>query len=329
MPKKKKKIYLLLAGGTTFSDKDGNIWSVQNRDDIKNWLAQMPELNILADLEPVFISGENELLAVDTWQKIALEIDKYFLEADGFVIVSKIDQLINTALAVNFLLQNYKKSLVFTASQISGSSFIDKKEIINSLKLKHGGLGLRTNLINAVQIADQPMPGAAIVFGSRVIPAVKAVEDFSDKLNIFRSIDNTYWGKVDFGINLKSGLSYSRQDTKIFSNISANILIVDDIPGLSWSFDGVIKNYQGLFIKINPYQGLDEAKKKQIVAWGMPTVCYNYLTAQKVDNAVSISDCTFNTALIKFMWYLANAKKLGKYEDVMKQNIINGFNHSK
>lgn len=326
MAKKNKKIYLLLAGGTTFSDKDGNIWSVQNRDDIKNWLTQMPELNILADLEPVFVSGENELLAVDTWQKIAVEIDKYFLEADGFVIVSKIDQLINTALAVNFLLQNYKKSLVFTASQISGSSFIDKREIINSLKSKHGGLGLRTNLINALQIADQPMPGAAIVFGSRVIPVAKATEDFSAETNIFKSIDNTYWGKVDFGINLKSGLSYSRQDTKIFSNISANILIVEDIPGLPWLFDNNIKNYQGLFIKINPYQDLEEAKKKQVESWGMPTVCYNYLATPKIDATISISGCTFNAALIKFMWYLANAKKLGNYEDVMKQNIINEFN---
>jgi len=329
MAKKKRKIYLLLAGGTSLTDKDGHIWAVKNRDDISSWLAQMPELSILADLEPIFVSGEDEILTSKTWEKLAKEIDQRFLSADGFVIVSKIDQLINTALAVNFLLQNYKKSLIFTASQISGSSFIDKKEVIGRLKSKQGGLGLRANLINALQIADQPLPGVAIVFGSRVMSALKAIEDFSDEINIFKSIDNSYWGKVDFGINLKTGLIYSRPATKIFSNISSDVLVIDDVPGVDWSLDNDIVNYQGIFIRTNPYQDLEVAKQKKILKWKIPALCYNYLSVPKADGAISVSGCTYNAALIKFRWYLANAKDLGAYEETMKQNIIGEFSSGK
>ena len=44
MAKKKKKIFLLLAGGTCLTDKEGRIFSVQSAQDIGHWLKQMPEL---------------------------------------------------------------------------------------------------------------------------------------------------------------------------------------------------------------------------------------------------------------------------------------------
>ena len=131
--------------------------------------------------------------------------------------------------------------------------------------------------------------------------------------------------KVDFGINLKSSLAYSKKDTKIFTDILANVLIMEDIPGLAWQMDNDIKNYQGLIIKVSPYQNLETAKQKQILKWKIPTLCHNYSFVPKIDGAISISGCTFNSALIKFMWYLSNAKKLGSFEDSMKQSIIGEF----
>lgn len=306
-------------------DKEGNVWAVKNRSDISSWLDQMPELKILADLEPIFISGEDELVSAKTWENIALEIDKAFLEADGFVVISKIGQLINTALAVNFLLQNYKKSIIFTSSQISGSGFLDKKEIIGRLKAKYGGLGLRANLINALQIADQPLPSTAIVFGSRVISAAKTMEDFSDEVNVFKSADNSYWGKVDFGINLKAGLKYCPRDTEIFRKLTAKVLVIEDILGVDWLWDKDIKNYQGILVKTNPYQSLEKSKQQKIQKWKLPTVCHNYLFSPQINGAISLSGCTRNAALLKLMWYLANAKELGSFEDVMKQNLIGEF----
>ena len=320
MAKNNKKIFLILAGGTGILNERGYLLSVQSKDDIEDWLAQMPELNILADIEPIFVSGEDDILGSDIWHKIVAVISDKATEADGFVVVSKIDQLINTSLALTFTLQNLKQTIVLTSSQVSGTSFIDKKEIIGGLKNKYGGLGLRSNIINAIQIAGQPLPFPAIIFGTRLIPATKAIMDLSNNTNIFSR------GKVDFGINVKSNLSYSKQKTKIYTDRLADILILEDIPGVPWSFDKkALATYRGIFITINPYQPLEKSKQEQIAKWKLPTILYNYQLTSPVKGAVNISHCTKNTAIIKAMWALSSKVKDNKFEDLMARNILGEF----
>jgi L-asparaginase/Glu-tRNA(Gln) amidotransferase subunit D len=326
MVKKNKKIFLILAGGTCILNEQGHILSVQSVDDINDWLEHMPELKILADIEPIFVSGEDELLNADTWQKIVAIISKKEKEAAGFVVVSKIDHLVNTSLTLSFSLQNFKKTIVCTASQVSGTSFIDKKEVINNLKNKYGGLSLRANLINAIQIAQQPLPAPAIVFGTRLIPATKVIADLISDTNVFSSIDNDYWGKVDFGINVKSNLKYNKQSSKIYTDKLANILIIEDMPGTPWVLDKKsLDFYDGIFVKVSPYQNLEEAKQDQISKWKIPTVLYNYHLTSPIKGAVSISNCTKNTAIIKMRWALSQKIKNKNFENLMTQNVIGEF----
>lgn len=326
MAKQKKKIILILSGGTCILNDQGHILAVQSEEDINDWLAQMPELNILADIEPIFVSGEDDLIEPAVWQKIVGIISKKEIEADGFVVVSKIDQLINTSLALTFALQNFKKTIVTTASQVSGTGFIDKKEVINDLRKRYGGLSLRSNLINAIQIAQHPLPAPAIIFGTRLIPATKAITDLSSDINIFASIDNTYWGKVDFGINVKSDLNFNKQKTKIYTDKLADILVIEDIPGVAWFFDKkILSSYKGIFVKIKPYQALEKTKQEQINKWKLPTVLYNYHLTSPVRGAISMSNCTKNTAVLKTMWALSNELKKQNFENLMTQNIVGEF----
>ena len=139
MSKEKKKIVVLFAGGTCLLDKQGHILTIKEKTDIDSWLQQMPELNILADIKPILISGEDEIITSQIWEKLALTILDNFVEADGFVVVTKIDQLIETSLALDFMLQHFQKTIITTSSYVSGTSFVDKKETINTLKSKFGG----------------------------------------------------------------------------------------------------------------------------------------------------------------------------------------------
>jgi len=326
MAKKKKKILLLLAGGTCILDKQGQVFSVEKKDDIYAWQKQMPELSILADIETELILPEDENVCAKTWEDIARAIDNNILEYDGFVVVSKIDQLINTALAVNFLLQHFDRSIIFTSSYVSGATFSDKKNIISQLSQKHGGLALRTNLINAMQIADQPLPGAAILFGTRLIAATKAIFDLKGQVNLFDSIDDDFWGRVDFGINLRSGLSLPAQSTQIYREISARVFTFEDLPGVPWNFDkNMLDKYQAILIRVGPYQALDKDKQKQIATWQLPVVLYNYSAVSAVKGAIAVSGCTYNAVLLKMMWALANKKKVSDFAKVMQQNIIGEF----
>ena len=326
MSKQSKKIFLILTGGTCILNDQGHILAVQSAEDIDDWLAQMPELNILADIEPIFISGEDDLITPATWQKVAKEISEKSSEADGFVVISKIDQLINTSLALSFTLQNFKKTIVLTSSQVSGTDFLNKKEVINNLKNKYGGLSLRSNLINAIQIAQQPLPSPAIIFGTRLRPATKAIADMASDANVFSSIDNDYWGKVDFGINVKSDLKYNTRVIKKYDDLLADILVIEDIPGVPWQFDKkTISSYQGLFVKISSYQALEKSKQNQIAKWKLSTVLYNYHLTSSVKGVVNISNCTKNTAIIKTMWALSQKLKNKNFENIMNQNIIGEF----
>jgi len=326
MFKQKKKIFLILAGGTCILNDQGHLLSVQSKDDIADWLNQMPELNILADIEVVFVNGEDDVITPNVWKKIIEIISKKEAEADGFVVVSKIDQIINTSIAITFALQNFKKTIVTTASQVSGTGFIDKKEVVNALKKKYGGLSLRSNLINAIQIAQHQLPAPAIIFGTRLIPSTKAITDLSSDVNIFSSIDNNYWGKVDFGINVRSDLKYNKQQTKIYTGLLANILVIEDIPGVPWFFDKKsLVSYKGIFVKIKPYQALEKTKQDQIIKWKLPTVLYNYNLTSPVRGAISLSNCTKNTAIIKTMWALSGEFRNKDFENIMKQNVLGEF----
>ncbi len=327
MPKKKQKILLLLAGGTCLIDKSGNVLSVKEKADIHTWLKSMPELNILADIETVLVNGEDDIVGLHTWQEIAGIIDKNLMDADAFVVVTKIDQIIATALSLNFLLQNLQKNIIVTGSQVSGSNFVDKKELISQLKAKHGGLGLRTNLINALQATRQPLPGVAIMFGTRLIAATKAVYRCDNEINLLASSDNSYWGRVDFGVNVRSDLTHNHYPTAIYKNLSNKVLVIDDWPGAPWLWSKKdMANYQAIVVKTSPYQPLEPAKQKQISAWALPTVIYNCQTVSPVKGTVAISGCSEETVIIKTMWAIANQKQLGDFDSIMQQNIIGEFN---
>ena len=150
MTKQKKKICLLLAGGTWTIDKNKEVLTVSKQADIKAWLDTMPELTILADTEIILIAGEEQEIGPMIWEKLAKTIMTKYKTCDGFIIVTKPNQLISTTVALNFLLQNLPTTIISTGSQMSGVYVREKKEQLNKLIAAQGGLGLRANLINAV-----------------------------------------------------------------------------------------------------------------------------------------------------------------------------------
>ena len=310
-------------------DKDSRLIAVQSPDDIDFWLKQMPELKILADVEPVFISGEDDFLSVNTWQKMAEAIQEKSGQADGFVVVARTEQLLNTALATGFLLQNFDKSLVFTSAQISGTDFLVKKEVINKLKSKQGGLGLRSNLINAIQAADRVLPGPAIMFGTRLIAATRALPVSNDDKNIFASVDNSYWGKVDFGISIKSGLARPSRALKIYKNLAENILLLEDAPEINWSLrPEVLKNYQAIIVKLSGNYYLDKTKENILVSSHCPVVLYHSDLTGESKAGLVIGSCTWPVAVVKTMWAAANYPEPDDFKRVMQQNIMGEFINS-
>ncbi len=319
MVKARKKITLLLAGGTALLDQNKRLLTVQSPEDIELWLKQMPELGLLAEIEPIFVASENDILTPEHWQEMAGQIAERLETSSGFVVVSRADQLLLTTNALSFLLQNIKKTIVLTSAVRSGTTEVKSKNIFG----QKNDLGLRSNLINAFQVLDYSLPTPAIMFGTRLIPGVRAISDHDQGLNIFASSDDNYWGRVDFGISVKAGLSYHTAKTKLYEKIKANIFVFDDLPGLTWSMNlEQIKDCEAIFIKLNHQNKLEPAKVKQIKSLKIPVFLYHPTQVQGPDEAIMLSNCTFEAALAKAMWVIANQENISQFTQIGEQNIV-------
>lgn len=326
MPKKNKQITLILAGGTVLLDKQGNIFCVQKKEDISLWLEKMPELKILADLKVELIAGEDDILGSEHWEKMAQIIKKQANQSEGFVIVCAVEQLIQTGVALSYLLQNFPKTIILTSANISGTDYNNKKAIIKELREKHGGSGLKSNLINAIQVASQALASPAIMFGTRLMPAVRAIYDPSDLSNQFVSLDNNYWGRVDFGISIKSGLGYAKGREQVYGSLDAKVLLLHDVLGLDWPY-GVeqLSKYEAIALHLSGNYELEKKKREILIKSKKPAVIYYPHLSMLSSDLICLGDCSWNSVVIKLMWALANRKSLPALEKVMRQNVVGEF----
>ncbi len=326
MTRARKKILLLLAGGTWISDKNQRLLSIQEKTDVLPWLSVLPELSIMADLEPVFISGEAETLNPLIWEKMAKVILAKQAEADGFIIVSRNEQLTYTASALAFSLPNFSKNIILTASYLSGLEWQRNKEYLVKIKAKYSGLGLKANLINAIQALDYKLPQPAIMFGTRLLPGLRANFEPNSDLNLFSSLDNNYWGRVDFGVNIKTNLPNYKTNLPNYNKLQAEILILNNVSGLPCLFSKTeIKKYKAIIIKGEDGAILEPSKLKQIKDWTRPVVLYNFVNHNNQAGIFFINNCTWPAAVIKTMWLAANVKSNLEFGKLLNKNLMGEY----
>ena len=86
MAVKRPKIALLFCGGSAIITDKG-VLSVNKAVDMKPWLEAIPELNLIADIEPIFIfGGWASDIEPKLWVKLAREIYHGLNKYDGFVV---------------------------------------------------------------------------------------------------------------------------------------------------------------------------------------------------------------------------------------------------
>ncbi len=321
----KKKICILLAGGTWTMAKNKEVLMVNQEADIPAWLNTMPELNILADTKVVFLSSEEEIVGPVLWEKMAKFISTQAKNYDSFIIVSKVEQLILTANALTFLLQNINKTIVLTGAQMSGLYLRDKKELAQSLMANFGGFSLRANLINALQVATETLPRPSIMFGSRLVLGTKAILERQKNNYFFSSLDNDYLAKVDFGISLKNDLSYPKKATKFFNKINSKLLILDNSLSDDWGIvKNIAKNYQGILVKMQR-EALTTEQIKIIKDLSIPCIFYHpvYLNPSKF--GIHLVGCSWEAAIAKTLWVLSNFSKPEEVATQIASDIAGEF----
>ena len=281
---------------------------------LADWLGQMPELNIIAKVEPVFIFGKN---AVDTgpavWLKLAEEIKKRLNQYDGFVVLHGIDNLLYTSSALSFLLQNLDKPVIFTGSQQS---------------VKNKQPGLRANLINAVQVAAFNFSDVGLIFGNRLLRANQASWVGFDSLNIFAGPESAVVGRIDFSIRIFDRLTLKpKGQIKSYNKLNTNIEIVEIQPILNLkTLARQLVDRDGIVVNAGFCQNLPEdlVFLFEKVTQDVPVVIWSQTITSAVlgpKNLILVNNLTWPTTVTKLTWALAQTKNLKKIKELMEKNI--------
>lgn len=294
---------------------------------MKKWLAAMPELGLIANIDPVFVyGGDASEIEPGLWQRLAREIHTRIDQYDGFVVTHGIDTIIYTAAMQSFMLAQLPKPIIFTGSPLAQDAESTNHDLTGMMS-SYKTLGVKANLINAVQVATMNIAEVAIMFGNRLIRAVETVKSDSASFNFFdASSEQGMLGKVDFGIKLfKHVRPRSRLQSRLEGSVDDRVGLFQLVPGVQVSqLESLVeKNYHGIMVRsfnTNLFPQSFEKVLAEAYQKGIPVVAHNPYALdlkKKKREYILINDLTFETAFVKFMWVLGQTNDLGKIRLMM------------
>lgn len=226
MPNSTPNILLIYTGGTIGMVKDSETGALKAFD-FNKLLKNIPELKLLdckidtvSFPKPIDSSDMN----IEHWQQIADIIEKNYETFDGFVVLHGSDTMSYSASALSFMLENLRKPVIFTGSQLPiGDLRTDAKE----------------NLITAIQIASLQQRGKPIIqevglyFEYKLYRGNRTTKISAEHFNAFASPN--FPELAESGVHLKINQDILLQipkgkKFKVNKNFEENVLVLKLFP---------------------------------------------------------------------------------------------------
>jgi L-asparaginase len=239
---KKISIMIIYTGGTIGMVVDpvtGSLVPV----DFEHISDQVPELkkfgyNIRSvSFDPV---SDSSNIDPDLWIKMATVIEENYNLYDGFVILHGTDTMSYSASALSFMLENLKKPVIFTGSQLPiGVLRTDGKE----------------NLITAIEIAASQssgipaVPEVCIYFDNKLMRGNRTTKISAEHFDAFSSPNYPPLAEVGLHIRFNSNLmnnATQKSGIQIHKKFDNNIAVLKLFPGLNANFVRAVVNTSGL-----------------------------------------------------------------------------------
>jgi L-asparaginase len=187
-----KNILLLQTGGTIAMhwEQDGPELDSEKWSDLLH--GEIPELNQLANLEieQIFFEDSSDINH-NHWTQLCETIAARYSSYDGFVILHGTDTMSYTASALSFALRNLNKPVIFTGSQVPMSNIRSDA---------------RRNLVNAVELATQPVPEVAICFNDHLYRGNRSTKMSIGDFDAFTSPNYPLLAEVGIDIRLSENI---------------------------------------------------------------------------------------------------------------------------
>jgi len=327
-------VLLITTGGTITMVHDSATNSLVPAESSDELIKYVPEVKKVADITKIDLFNiDSTNVQLDHWQKIARLIYDNYSKYEAFVITHGTDTLAYTASALSFMLQNLKKPVILTGSQ---------------MPLGEIGSDARNNFINSFIAATKDLNEVAILFGEHIIRGSRAKKISAFHLNAFQSVNEKPIGEVGLSIKLfEHRLRASRKKLKLTAEFNKNVFLLKLFPSISPRiFDKIIEmGYEGIVIEgfgagniptnqntILP--GIERAASKNI-----PIVIGTQCLLGEVDlslyevgvkaarfGAIPAFDMTLEATLCKLMYALGQTRELKEVKRIMKTNICGEMN---
>ncbi len=225
------RILLIYTGGTIGMIEDPDTHSLRPFD-FTHLIDNVPKVKMLnyvidnISFDPPIDSSD---MTTRHWVQLAEALEKNYDKYDGFVVLHGTDTMAYSASALSFMLENLRKPVIITGSQLPiGEVRTDGEE----------------NLITAIQIAaatdrkGNPMvQEVAILFENYLWRGNRSTKMSADNFNAFKSNNYPSLAKIGLGINFNEDALYrvssDRGRLKVHKELDTDVMFIDLFPGLN------------------------------------------------------------------------------------------------
>ena len=242
--KRKSEISILIVytGGTIGMVQDPETGSLVPID-FRHISDHVPELRKFGyQLHSVSFDPVKDSSNIDpgVWTKLAEIIEEGYNHFDGFVILHGTDTMAYSASALSFMLENLRKPVIFTGSQLP----------IGLLRTDG-----RDNLITAIEIAaatvtkGPAVPEVCIYFDNKLTRGNRTTKMSAEHFDAFSSPNYPPLAEVGLHLNYFNNLIRhisDENDLLVYKSFDTNVAILKLFPGINRNLVQAIINTEGL-----------------------------------------------------------------------------------
>jgi len=161
-------------------------------------------------------------MQIDNWVTIASDLEKYYEDYDAFVVLHGTDTMSYTSSVLSFMLENVRKTVVVTGSQVPLS------------QSQNDGT---TNLLGALTVCgNYEIPEVCLFFNHKLYRGNRTIKQDADSFGGFNSPNFPPLAEMGIGAQISwDRIRVPRLDTKptFHKNLSGEVTVVRVYPGTS------------------------------------------------------------------------------------------------
>ncbi len=212
------KILLVHTGGTLMMRRANPGEPLVNDEYADDLLSELPSLGKIADIDTrILWQIDSSDMQPERWIELARTVHEELPNYDGVVVVHGTDTMAYTASALAFLLPDLDRPLILTGSQRP----LDR---IRS--------DARRNIIDAFQLATQPIPEVGLTFASQLLRGCRATKIDAWGLDAFASPMCPPLAELGVDIDIADHVLQGRSRRDFDDRLERRVLAVRLFPGL-------------------------------------------------------------------------------------------------